>query len=83
MYGWALSSGPPREGSCSTRLHGFTIYDSRAVLLGTQTATAIITDQKDMNDDEEYWAELEPIISYDDAARAAIDRVAADYRSIT
>ena len=63
-------------------LHGFTIYDSRAVLLGTQTATAIITDQKDVNDYEEHWAELEPIISYGDAARAAIDRVAADYRSI-
>ena len=63
-------------------LHGFTLYDSRAVLLGTQTATAIITDQKDVNDYEEHWAELEPIISYGDAARAAIDRVAADYRSI-
>jgi len=64
-------------------LHGFTIYDSRAVLLGTQTATAIITDQKDVNDYEEHWAELEPIISYGDAARAAIERIAADYRSIT
>jgi hypothetical protein len=64
-------------------MHGFTIYDSRAVLLGTLAATAIITDQKDVHDYEEHWAELEPIISYGDAARAAIDRVAADYRSIT
>ncbi|MGH3800955.1 MAG: transcriptional regulator, partial [Pseudonocardiaceae bacterium] len=60
-----------------------TIYDSRAVLLGTLTATAIVTDQKDVNDYEEHWAELKPIISYDDAARAAIERVTADYRSIT
>lgn len=64
-------------------MHGFTIYDSRAVLLGTLTATAIVTDQKDVNDYEEHWAELKPIISYDDAARAAIERVTADYRSIT
>jgi transcriptional regulator with XRE-family HTH domain len=64
-------------------LHGFTIYDSRAVLLGTQTATAIVTDQRDVQDYEDHWAELEPIVSYNDAARAAIERVAADYRSIT
>ncbi|MGH3930772.1 MAG: helix-turn-helix domain-containing protein [Pseudonocardiaceae bacterium] len=63
-------------------LHGFTIYDSRSVLLGTQTATAIITDRQDVRNYEEHWAELEPIISYDDAARAAIERVATDYRSI-
>lgn len=64
-------------------LHGFTIYDSRAVLLGTQTATAIITDRRDIQDYEEHWAELEPFVSYDEAARAAIERAAADYRSIT
>lgn len=63
-------------------LHNFTIYDSRAVLLGTQTATAIITDNRDVGDYEGHWAELEPFVSYDDAARAAIERVAADYRSL-
>ncbi len=62
--------------------HGFTIYDSRAVLLGTQTATAIITDRKDVHDYEEHWAELQTVVSYNDAARATIERVAADYRSI-
>ncbi len=64
-------------------LHSFTIYDSRAVLLGTQTATAIVTDRQDVNDYESHWAELEPLVSYDDAARAAIERVATDYRNIT
>lgn len=64
-------------------MHGFTIYDSRAVLLGTLTATAIVTDRKDVRDYEEHWAELETVVSYNDAARAAIERVAADYRSIT
>ena len=64
-------------------LHGFTIYDSRAVLLGTQTATAIVTDRQDVQGYEEHWAELEPIVSYDEAARAAVERVANDYRSTT
>ncbi|MGH3798369.1 MAG: helix-turn-helix domain-containing protein [Pseudonocardiaceae bacterium] len=64
-------------------LHGFTIYDSRAVLLGTQTATAIVIDRRDVQDYEEHWSELEPIVSYDEAARVAIERIAADYRSIT
>ena len=64
-------------------MHGFTIYDSRAILLGTLTATAIVTDRQDVSDYESHWAELEPIVSYDDAARAAIERAAADYRSIT
>jgi transcriptional regulator with XRE-family HTH domain len=63
-------------------MHGFTIYDSRAVLLGTLTATAIVTDRKDVHDYEEHWAELETVVSYDDAARAAVERVVADYRSI-
>lgn len=64
-------------------LHGFTIYDSRAVLLGTQTATAVVTDRKEIQDYEAHWAELEPLASYDEAARAAIERVATDYRSIS
>ena len=62
-------------------LHGFTIYDSRAVLLGTQTASAIVTDRRDVQGYEEHWAELEPIVSYGEAARAAVERVAADYRN--
>lgn len=64
-------------------LNGFTIYDSRAVLLGTQTATAIATDRKEVQDYEAHWAELEPLVSYDEQARAAIERVAPDYRGIT
>lgn len=64
-------------------LHGFTIYDSRAVLLGTLTATAIVTDRQEVQEYEEHWTELESLISYDEAARATVERIAADYRSIT
>jgi len=64
-------------------LHAFTIYDSRAVLLGTQSATAIITDQRNVADYEDHWKELEPLVSWGDEARAVIERTAADYRAIT
>jgi transcriptional regulator with XRE-family HTH domain len=63
-------------------LHGFTIYDSRAVLLGTQTATAIITDDQNVEDYEAHWAELLPPTSWGDDARDVIGAVAADYRSL-
>lgn len=63
-------------------LHGFTIYDRRAVLLGTQTATAIITDRRNVADYEAHWGELEPLAGWGDAARSVIARAAADYRSL-
>jgi transcriptional regulator with XRE-family HTH domain len=63
-------------------VNGFTIYDSRAVLIGTQTATAIITDQQNVRDYEAHWAELEPLVSWNDDARSVISRIADDYRKI-
>lgn len=63
--------------------HTFTIYDSRAVLFGTQSASALITDQREVAEYESHWAELESFVSYGDEARAVIERIAADYRSIT
>ena len=63
-------------------LHGFTIYDSRAVLLGTQTATAIITDRHNVADYEAHWNELEPLADWGDAARSVITQAAETYRSI-
>jgi transcriptional regulator with XRE-family HTH domain len=64
-------------------LHGFTIYDSRAVLLGTVTATAIITDRQSVAGYEAHWAELESLAEWGDGARSVIARAAEDYRSIT
>jgi transcriptional regulator with XRE-family HTH domain len=75
IIGWTTPAFVPA-------LHGFTIYDSRAVLLGTQTATAIITDERNVGEYESHWAELEPLVSWGDDARTVIDGVAADYRGI-
>jgi hypothetical protein len=63
-------------------LHAFTIYDSSAVLLGTQTATAIITDRRNVADYEAHWNELEPLAAWGNAARSVITQAANDYRSI-
>jgi transcriptional regulator with XRE-family HTH domain len=63
-------------------LHGFTIYDSRAVLLGTQTATAIMTDRRNVADYEAHWDELEPLAAWGDAARSIIAGTADDYRNL-
>ncbi|WP_037315984.1 helix-turn-helix domain-containing protein [Amycolatopsis orientalis] len=64
-------------------LHGFDIYDSRAVLLGTQTATALVTDEREVADYEKNFAEVERYATYDDVACSHLARIAADYRSLT
>lgn len=63
-------------------LHGFTIYDSRAVLLGTQTATAIMTSRRDVIDYEAHWDELTPLAAWGDAARSVLAQAAGAYREL-
>ncbi|MFC3451966.1 helix-turn-helix domain-containing protein [Amycolatopsis speibonae] len=63
-------------------LHGFDIYDSRAVLLGTQTATALVTDEREVADYEKNFAEVERYATYDDIACSHLTRIAADYRQL-
>lgn len=63
-------------------LNGFTIYDSRAVLLGTQTATAIITDRRNVGEYEAHWHDLKPLASWDETARSVITRTAEEYRRL-
>lgn len=62
--------------------HGFHLYDSRAVVVGTLTAIAIVTDSRDVDDYDKRFVELERVASYGAAARDAIDRVASDFRTI-
>jgi transcriptional regulator with XRE-family HTH domain len=64
-------------------LHGFHLYDSASVMVGTLTATALITDARDMADYQNKFDELEHVASFGDDARSAIDRVAQDFRGIS
>ncbi len=62
--------------------HGFHLYDSDAVIIGTETGTATITDSADIADYEQLFTRLEEVASTGDAARAVLKRVADDYRKL-
>jgi transcriptional regulator with XRE-family HTH domain len=64
-------------------LHGFSVYDSRAVIVGTRVATAFLTDPEDVAEHEKLWGELESLAAWDAAARGHLGRIAADFRALT
>jgi transcriptional regulator with XRE-family HTH domain len=61
---------------------GFHLYDSRAVQVATDVATALITDTQDVALYEKLWGELEALASWDAGAREHVERIAADYRGL-
>lgn len=72
---WTTDTGLPGA-------HAFHLYDARAVIVGTMTATAVMTDQRDVSDYDETFTRIANIASYGDTARSILDRIATDYRSI-
>lgn len=63
-------------------LHGFSIYDSRAVMIGTRVATAFLTDSADVAEHEKLFSELEGLADWGETARGHLGRIATDYRSL-
>ncbi len=61
--------------------HSFHIFDSRAVQIGTKTATALIDNPEDIATYSALWSELERIAVWDDEARAVFERIADEYRA--
>ena len=61
---------------------GFTILDSRAVVIGTDAATAFFTDSQDVSAYEKIWGELEALAAWDAEAREHIERITAEYRAL-
>lgn len=61
--------------------HGFYIFDDRAVMLGTKTATALIDDLDDIATYGALFSELERLAVFGDEARAELNRVADEYRT--
>jgi transcriptional regulator with XRE-family HTH domain len=64
-------------------LHGFSVYDSRVVMVGTRVATAFLTDPQDVTEHEKLFGELEALAAWDAAARDHLARIGADFRALT
>jgi transcriptional regulator with XRE-family HTH domain len=73
---------PARTPSKVFAPHGFHLYDSRAVHIGTKTATSLSTDANDILDYEYLFTELESMAVFDDAARELLARTADAYRAL-
>lgn len=62
---------------------GFNMYDTRAVIIGTTTATATITDSGDLGVYDKLFGEFEVLASFGADAVRELDRIAADYRALS
>ncbi len=60
--------------------HGFHIFDSRAVQIGTKTAVALIDNPEDIATYEALFSELDRMAVFGDEARTALRRIANEYR---
>lgn len=61
--------------------HGFHIFDDRAVMLGTKTATALIDDSDDIITYRALFDDLEQMAVFGDNARSELIRIADGYRT--
>ena len=73
---------PWTQPVCSASLHCFTVYDSRAVTVGTETSTAVITDAADVRDYGQRHDLFAQYAAYGDDARAELRRIADEYRRL-
>lgn len=62
--------------------HGFHLYDSDAVIIGTETGTATIVDDQDIAVYEHLFSQLEELAATGNEARAILSRIADDYRRL-
>jgi transcriptional regulator with XRE-family HTH domain len=63
-------------------LHGFSVYDSRAVVVGTRAGTAFITDPADVAGHEKLFGELEAMAAWGADARDHLGRIEAEFRAL-
>lgn len=62
--------------------HGFHLYDDAAVIVGTETATATMTGQADIETYAELFDALERLASFGDQCREHLTRIANEYRQL-
>ncbi|MGQ0777183.1 MAG: Scr1 family TA system antitoxin-like transcriptional regulator [Pseudonocardiales bacterium] len=63
-------------------LHGFQIFDARAVIIGTEAATAIITDPQDVSHYEQRFTGYQALAAFGDEAREVFTRLADEYHNL-
>jgi transcriptional regulator with XRE-family HTH domain len=63
-------------------MHGFDLYDTRAVMFGTETATALLTEPADVEAYSRLFAELEQLAVFGDAAAGVFAGQAEEYRGL-
>lgn len=57
------------------------LYDQRAVLVGTHTASALLTNEQDVSGYEQQFNELAAFVTWGDDARAVLKSIAGEYHS--
>jgi hypothetical protein len=70
---------PARRPVTVFPLHGFDLYDERAVIVGTLATTAVITEPADVRLHIDMLTTLNAVADFDDAARAALAEVRDGY----
>jgi len=63
-------------------LHGWDLYDRRAVIVGTANATAVLTESADVAVYADIFAQMEGMAVYDNQARSVLTRIADEYREL-
>lgn len=63
-------------------LHGFHLYDQRAVMVSTETAMATMTDRLQVADFEARFSLYAKLADWDDDARPVLERLAREYRAL-
>lgn len=81
----ATSIGDIDMGVSSTvfPMHGWDLYDDRAAVVGTETATALITGRRDLEQYEKLFAKLATLASTGAGLSRSLDRIRADYSALT
>ena len=64
-------------------LHGFSVYDDRAVIVGTRVATAFLTEPEDVAEHVKLLGALEALADWDAAACGHLRRIGTDFRALT
>lgn len=63
-------------------LHGWDLYDRRAIIVGTANATAILTEPADVAVYADLFAQIESLAVFNEQAHSVLTRIADQYREL-